>query len=82
MSLTSTADSDNGSFYVVHDGDTETFTVSVSLDPASTNFYEMGIDKVRFSTGDVEPVTAGALQTVDVDQTDSDFHTDPLNIHN
>lgn len=83
-SLTTTADSDNGSFYVVHDGDTETFTATVTINPnglaADVSNFEVGLDKVRFSTDDAEPVTSGALQTVDVDQSDSDFHTDPITI--
>lgn len=81
-SLTSTADSDNGSFYVVHDGDTETFTATVTIDPTATGDYQVGVDNVKFSSDDVEPVTAGALQTLDVDQTDSQFHTDSLHIPN
>ena len=75
LSMTTTADSDNTLFYVVRDGDTETFTVTMTLDPSSTGTYQVGLDKVKFSSSDTNLLD---LQTLDVDQTDSDFHTDPL----
>jgi len=78
-SLTSTADSDNSNFYVIHAGDTETFTATVTIDPTATGDFEVGVDAVRFSTVDGN---LNNLQTLDVDQTDSQFHTDPLHIPN
>jgi peptidoglycan hydrolase-like protein with peptidoglycan-binding domain len=77
--LTTTADSDNSLFYVVHDGDTETFTATVTINPSADGDFQVGLDKVRFSTSDSD---LNSLQTVDVDQTNSDFHTDPLHIPN
>jgi peptidoglycan hydrolase-like protein with peptidoglycan-binding domain len=80
-SLSTTASSDNTYFYVVHAGDTETFTATVVVNPlglssALTNF-QVGLDKVKFSTTDAN---LNSLQTLDVDQTDSQFHTDTLTI--
>ncbi|MFZ1987842.1 MAG: peptidoglycan-binding protein [Minisyncoccia bacterium] len=80
-SLTTTADSDNTYFYVVHEGDTETFTVSVSINPNGTSAdlgsFQVGLDKVKFSAIDTN---LNSLQTLEVDQSDADFHTDPLTI--
>lgn len=80
-SLTTTADSDNSLFYVVHEGDTETFTATVTINPlglasALTNF-QVGLDVVKFSATDTD---FHALQSLNVDETNSDFHTDPLTI--
>ena len=78
-SLTSTAASDNAWFYVVHSGDTETFTATVTIDPSATGDYEVGLDSVKFSTIDSD---LNSLQTLNVDESDSQFHTDPLHIPN
>ncbi|MES2225392.1 MAG: peptidoglycan-binding protein [Patescibacteria group bacterium] len=77
-SLTSTADVDStrSDFYVVHDGDTETFTASVTVNPTSSNYYQVGLDMVRFSTN----ADGSGLNTLDTDQTDSQFQTNPLYI--
>jgi peptidoglycan hydrolase-like protein with peptidoglycan-binding domain len=77
VSLSSTADTYNTDFYVVHEGDTETFTVIVTINPTTAGFYQVGLDKVRFSaisTG------FGSIQTLDVDQQQNSLHTDPINI--
>jgi hypothetical protein len=76
-SMTSTADSESSAF-VVHDGDSETFTVSVRIDPTATGFYQVGLDRVRFSTS----ASLTGLQTLDIDQTDDEFQTDPVSISN
>ncbi len=76
-SLTTTADSDNASFYIIHAGDTESFTATVTIDPDTTGDYEVGLNQIRFSAIDSG---FGSLQTLDVDQTVSEFHTDPLHI--
>jgi hypothetical protein len=79
--ITTTADVDNSLFYVVHAGDTETFTATVSINPNGTSStlgnYQVGLDKVRFSTSDTN---LNSLQTLDIDQTDNQFHTDTLTI--
>ncbi len=77
-SLSSTADTD-GALYVVHAGDTETFTATVTINPLGvttdlTNF-QVGLDKVKFSTADSGNLN---LQTLDVDQTQSQYRTDSL----
>jgi hypothetical protein len=78
-SMTTTAESDNSDFYVVRDGDTETFTVLVTINPTATGDYQVGLDKIRFSTVDTG---FGSIQTLDVDQNASQFHTDSVNIRN
>ncbi len=79
-SLTSTADTDpgNSSYYVIHDGDTETFTLTVTVDPTATGDYQVGLNAIRFSTTD----NGNGLQTLDIDQYDDQFNTDSLNIRN
>lgn len=80
-SLTTTADSDNSNFYVVHDGDTETFTATVVINPlglsSSLTNFQVGLDKIQFSFTDSN---LNSLQVVDVDETNSDFHTDTLTV--
>ena len=79
--LTTTADSDNTYFYVVHEGDTETFTATVTINPVGTSTdvanFQVGLDKVKFSSTDSN---LNSLQVIDVDQSDSDFRTDPITI--
>jgi peptidoglycan hydrolase-like protein with peptidoglycan-binding domain len=79
-SISSTADTDpdNTSYYVIHTGDTETFTINVTTDAyPNSGYYQVGLDMVRFTTVS----TGGSLQSLDVDQTDSDFQTGQLYIH-
>ena len=79
--LTTTADVANATYYVVHEGDTETFIATVVINPngtaSSTANYQIGLDKVRFSKMNTSTST---LQTVDVDEWATGFHTDPINI--
>jgi peptidoglycan hydrolase-like protein with peptidoglycan-binding domain len=79
VTLNSTADvdPDNSNYWLVRSGDTETFTALLTTDPSASGYYQVGLDKVRFTTVS----TGGSLQTLDVDQTDADFQTDPLYIH-
>jgi hypothetical protein len=77
--MTSTAKSDNADFYVVCEGDTETFTVNLTIDPTAVGFYQVGLDRVRFSAIDTG---FGSIQTLDVDQNQNAFHTDPVSISN
>jgi len=78
-SLTSSADTDasNSSYYVVHSGDTETFTASVVIDPSASGYYQIGLDRINFSLVS----TGGSLQALEVDETDSSFQTSQLYIH-
>jgi peptidoglycan hydrolase-like protein with peptidoglycan-binding domain len=78
-SLTSTADTDpsNSGYYIVHDGDTETFTANVTIDPSAAGYYQVGLDKVHFYDND----SGSNIQTLDTDQNDSEFQTQQLYIH-
>jgi hypothetical protein len=78
-SLTSTADSANTNFYVIHAGDTETFTATVTVNPLADGDYEVGLDSIKYSLDDVD---LNSLETFDVNQNDDAFHTDPLHIPN
>ncbi len=79
-SLSSTADTD-GALYVIHSGDTETFTATITLNPlgvdADLTNFQVGLDSVKFSTQDSGDLD---LQSLDVDQTQNEFHTDTLTI--
>lgn len=76
--LSSTADQDGtNAYYIVHDGDTETFTAQVTLDAPSAGYYQVGLDKVRYN----DSASLTGLQTLDVDQTKSDYQTQSLYIH-
>ena len=77
--LTTTADSQNSNFYVVREGDTETFTASVTLNPSSDGTYQIGLDFVQFSTTDAN---LNNLQRLEIDENDSDFQTNPLFVPN
>ncbi len=74
--LTSTADED-GNFFRVDEGSTETFTLSVSVDgsAAGSGFYEVELDEVHYNDTDS---TIG-LTTFNVGN-DSDFQAGPENV--
>lgn len=78
-SLGSTADTapGNSGYYIVRAGDTETFTAYVTMDPSAAGYYQVGLDAIRFND---TPSTSG-LQTLDVNQNDSQFQTQQLYIH-
>lgn len=79
--LTTSADSDSTYFYVVHEGDTETFTITAVINPkdvaGDTNTFEVGLDKVKFDTAGTN---LNSLSTVDVDQTQNENHSDTATI--
>ncbi len=79
MAMTSTADSENAFFYVVREGDTETFTVTVTINPNGADgdlgVFQIGLDKVKFSS---TSANLNSLQTLEVDQSKNKFHTDPI----
>ncbi|HVX91406.1 MAG TPA: hypothetical protein VHC20_07395 [Candidatus Paceibacterota bacterium] len=81
LAASSTADVDPGntSFWVIHAGDTETFSSVAYIDPSATDYYQVGLDALRFSTTDSD---LNSLQTLDVDQHSSEFQTPPLFIPN
>jgi len=78
VSLSSSADQDGTSgYYIVHDGDTETFTAQVTFNPSAAGYYQIGLDKIRYN----DNASVTNLQTLDVDQTNSDYQTQQLYIH-
>jgi len=75
--LTSTADLVSGGRYQVDEGETETFTLTVTLDPSSTGIYGVRLDEVNFND------TNAAGDTVfTVDSSNEDFRTDTITIAN
>jgi hypothetical protein len=50
--LSSTADEEATGNFVIEDGATETFTLSVNLDPDVTGFYRIVLDTVKYSAAD------------------------------
>lgn len=76
--LVSTADMTSG-VYRVDAGDTETFTLTVVLDPSAAGQYRVEVDTVRYGTS--TGASAYAL-TYDVSTDDADFETDNINIPN
>jgi peptidoglycan hydrolase-like protein with peptidoglycan-binding domain len=77
--LTSTAKTYSNDFFVVREGDTKTFTVTLVLEPDAAGYYSAGIDFVQFSPSSP---SLSALQKLEVDQNKSQFRTDPLYIPN
>jgi len=74
--LTSTADSENG-FYVVDEGDSETFTLTVTLDPSAAGTFDVRLSSIRFN--DEGSLLGSTTFTV---ANDSDYRTDPVYIAN
>lgn len=75
-SLTSTADMEDG-FYLVREGRTETFTLTVTLDPTTAGTYDVRLDSVRFN--DEADFTGSTVFTV---ANESDYRTNPIYIAN
>lgn len=72
-SLSSTADTD-GSRYKINEGDTETFTLTVTHNPVTSAFY--GVQLYGFNW----KATNGAADTTQLFTPASDYETDPLSI--
>jgi hypothetical protein len=49
QTLTSTADIE-GAYFVVQEGETETFTVIVNFDPATPGFYRVGLKSLNWKS--------------------------------
>jgi len=75
-SLTSTARMENG-FYLVREGRTETFTLTVTLDPTTAGTYDVRLDTIRFNDG--ADLAGSTTYTV---ANDSDYRTNPIYIAN
>ena len=73
--LSSTADSVNG-FYVVDEGDTETFTLTVTLNPADAGTFSVELDTIRFN----DAASFSGSTVFSVDSGNPDFETDPMYI--
>ena len=76
--LASTADEETDGVYTVRDGETETFTLTVTVDAAATAQYRVTLDEVNYSTNSdgVSAVMAAYLPTPA-----SDFRTAYKNIN-
>jgi len=70
--VTSTATKE-GDAYRIDSGDTETFTLTVTLDPDVDNFYRVELDTIDYGTS--ATITGGATHTA---QPDEDFETGNL----
>jgi hypothetical protein len=55
-SLTSTADTD-GTRFLVSEGETETFTLTVEFDPAAEGFFQLQLYSFNFATTNANPTT-------------------------
>ena len=71
--LSSSADLD-GDYYVIEEGETESFSLMVVYDPATTGFYKMGLIRVNWND------TAAASDTQTPAKPTEDFVTDMMNI--
>lgn len=74
--LSSTARMENG-FYLVREGRTETFTLTIALDPDTAGTYLVRLDSIRFN--DVADLSGSTTYSV---SNDSEFRTDPVYIAN
>jgi len=75
QSLSSSATTEGGQ-YKIDQGETETFTLTVSLDPNTTGFYGVQVYSLNFKTSAGNPVTQQkALPS-------EDYESDPLEIKN
>lgn len=75
--LSSTAKVFDANYYIVREGDTETFTVQVVADPNASGYYQYGLDFVQFSS---RPSDFSTLQKLDVNQDKAQYRTDSLYI--
>lgn len=74
--LTSTADRENG-FFVIDEGDTEVFTLTVTLDPSTAGTYDVRLENVRFN----DEASFTDSTTYDAGD-DADYRTNPIYIAN
>ncbi len=71
--LSSTADTD-GNYFVVSEGDSETFTLTVNYDPETSGFYGVGLTRVNYSATAAKPDAQAVAKPF------ADFVTDLINI--
>lgn len=74
--ISSTADRENG-FFVIDEGETETFTLTVTLNPDAAGTFDVRLDTIRFN--DSASFTGSTTYSVG---NHTDFRTDPVYISN
>ena len=74
--ISSTADRENG-FFVIDEGETETFTLTVTLNPGAAGTFDVRLDTIRFN----ESASFTGSTTYSVGN-HTDFRTDPVYIAN
>ncbi len=74
--ISSTADRENG-FFVIDEGETETFTLTVTLNPDAAGTFDVRLDTIRFN----ESASFTGSTTYSVGN-HTDFRTDPVYIAN
>lgn len=74
--LTSTARMENG-YYLIREGKTETFTLTVTLDPSTAGIFDVGIDSIRFN--DQASLVDSTTYSV---ASNGDYRADPAYIAN
>ena len=79
--LTSTADMSSDTFRV-DAGATETFTLTVTINPAESGLFAIELDAVNYGTSAAAASNASLNETLDIDGNNSDFETDPVSINN
>ena len=75
--LTSTADKNGSGNFVVREGSTETFTLTVALDPSSTGIFGVELTDIQFGTSSTDTTPDFDFP---VDTSNSDFQTDTQTI--
>lgn len=78
-SLTSTADTDNDNTFVVRDGDTETFTLDITLNPDIGGFYRAQLLGVNFASSSAAAENGVGASSHEASP-DEDFETDAVDI--
>lgn len=73
--LTSSADLQSGA-YRISAGDTESFTLNVTIDPALSGYYAVELSKVNYADTAAEANAGTPDATFNVDTTNQDFETD------
>lgn len=68
--LTSTADEDTSGVFTIEEGETETFTLTVTFDPSSTGQYRLTLDEI-WSSSTNDGVTGGVVKLLEA----TDFRT-------
>lgn len=64
-SLSSNASSNTGNTrFIVHEGETKTFTLNVTFDPSTANYYQVQLYGVNFATSDADPTTQQKAEPV------------------